>query len=67
MKVDMSDQQHLWVQLDPRIDRSEVIIDKEQGDIRICDGHNIVKVTFDRTSRKINAVLVDDIFVWQGK
>ena len=62
MKVDMADQQHLWVQLDPREDRREVIIDKEQ-DVRICDGCFIVKVCF--TGSKISSVLVDDVYVWR--
>jgi len=66
MKVDMRENRHLWVQLDPapaKGDFREVIIDKER-DVRICDGQNVVKVRFQ--DKKIHDILVNDIFVWTG-
>ena len=62
MKVEMREDRHLWVQFDPsKGDWREVIIDKEK-DVRIGDGHAVVKVRFE--GKKIKDVLVDDIFVW---
>ena len=64
MKVEMREDRHLWVQVDPtKGDFREVIIDKER-DVRINDGHTVVKVRFE--GKKIKDVLVDDIFIWKG-
>ena len=64
MKVEMREDRHLCVQVDPtKSDWREVIIDKER-DVRINDGHTVVKVRFE--GKKIKDVLVDDIFVWKG-
>ena len=65
MKVEMREDRHLCVEMDPaKGDFRQVIIDKEQ-DVRICDGRSVVKVRF--AEKKIRDVLVDDIFVWKGK
>jgi len=62
MKVEMREDKHLWVTLGhPAEDPREVIIDQDR-DVRICDGHTVVKVRFE--GKKIRDVLVDDIFVW---
>jgi len=63
MKVEMREDKHLWITLGhPSEDPREVIIDADR-DVRICDGHTVVKVRF--AEKKIRDVLVDDIFVWR--
>jgi len=59
----MREDRHLWILFDPgKRDFREVIIDKER-DIRINDGHTIIKVRFE--GKRIRDILVDDVFVWQ--
>jgi len=64
MKVEMREDRHLWVEIDPtKGDFREVIIDKER-DFRINDGQTVVKVRFQ--DKKIRDILVNDIFVWHS-
>jgi len=67
----MRETKHLWITYNPaKGDYREIIIDEEEPlrgsgqhkDIRICDGHKVVKVRFDGT--KIKDVLVNDVFVY---
>ena len=67
MIIDMRNDEHLDVFFDARDDRREVIVDKHEGDIRICDGSHIAKITFSPDSKKMDAVLVDDLYVWTGR
>lgn len=66
MQIDMKEDKHLCIGLGrpSEEDDREVIIDKEQNDIRVCDGHHVIKVRFIK-NRMID-VLVDDILVWNG-
>ncbi len=63
MNIDMREQRHLSITTNiTQGDAREIIIDKEK-DVRICDGHHVVKIRFEGTA--IKDVLVDDIFVYQ--
>lgn len=62
LKIEMREDRHLWVTINPaKGDRREIIID-QQKDVRICDGKHVVKVRFD--GKRIKDVLVDDVFVY---
>lgn len=61
LKIEMRDQKHLWVTVNPgQGDPREIIVDVDK-DVRICDGHHVVKVRF--KDQKILDILVDDVFV----
>jgi len=66
MHINMGVGNDLWVTFDlPYQDRREVIIDKAKPDIRICDGQQVVKVTFNQVTKRLSGVLVDDLYVWK--
>ena len=67
MIVDMRTDKHLVVNFDAPNDKRGVIIDKDEQDIRLYDGQTIIKVTFNHETKKANAVLVDDIYMWTGE
>lgn len=67
MIVDMRTDNHLVIHFDAKDDGRSVIIDKERQDVRLCDGRSIIKVTYDDQTKHMNAVLVDDIYVWTGE
>lgn len=67
MIIDMSDSQHLMVQLNPtQSDRRRVIIDKLENDIRICDDQHVVKLVYGsvRHHQYLEDIVIDDICVW---
>ena len=62
MKVEMREDKHLSITFNPQQgDPREIIIDAGR-DVRICDGHHVVKTRFDKL--RIKDVLVDDVFVY---
>lgn len=64
MPIDMGKNRHLWVVFNKDgSDKREVIIDKEK-DVRVCDGHHVVKIRFIEGTNQIRDVLVDDVFAW---
>ncbi|HUV51906.1 MAG TPA: hypothetical protein VMW64_02375 [Dehalococcoidia bacterium] len=68
MQIDMRADLYLWITFNlPEQDRREVIIDKAKGDVRICDGQHIVKVTSNQFTKQFTSVLVDDQYVWTAK
>ena len=67
MIIDMSDSQHLVVQVNPtQSGHRRVIIDKLENDIRICDDQHVVKLVYGRVRHHqyLEDILVDDICVW---
>jgi hypothetical protein len=62
-KIELRDQKHLWITYNPpKADIREIIIDEEKGDVRISDGHVVIKVQF--KDCKLNSILVNDNVVW---
>ena len=61
MKIEMREDRHLWVTMNPeKGDPREIIVDKEE-DVRVCDGETVVKVRFQGT--RILDVLINDVVV----
>ena len=66
MNVEMRENKHLCITFNPQKgDRRQVIIDEEHKDIRICDGHHVVKLRWE--GNKLKDILVDDVFVHHAR
>lgn len=65
MKIIMGEEPHLEVRIGGYTagDMRQILIDQEQDDIRICDGSHVIKLQC--SERKINGILIDDIYYWR--